>query len=129
MVARAPSRRIRSTAHRRAVVRSHATGLSGMPSRGHVSQRAQAGVLHGVLGEGEVAGPAGERGEDVAAGIPHEVGEDAVGVLGGGGRHPRGGAAHIPKSMTGRTSTAPFQAPGMVAATAIASSRSAHSRR
>jgi hypothetical protein len=39
------------------------------------------------------------------------------------------GCGHDPKSMTGRTSTAPVQAAGILAAVWIASSRSAHSRR
>ena len=92
-------------------------------------QRAQAGVLHGILGEREVAGPAGEGGEDVAAGDPDELGQGAVRVLGGERTRPRGDGTHIGNSMTGRTSTAPSQAPGMVAATRTASSRSAHSSR
>ena len=93
-------------------------------------QRAQAGVLHGVLGEREVAGPAGEGGEDVTAGDPDDLGQGAVRVLGGELRaRPRGDGTHIGNSMTGRTSTAPSQAPGMVAATRTASSRSAHSSR
>ena len=86
---RAASRRIRSTARRRAVVRSQATRVVRDAVARPGLQGAQAGVLHGILGEREVAGPAGEGGEDVAARDPHDLGQGAVRVLGGERSRPR----------------------------------------
>ena len=101
--------------------------VSGEPRprlRGHAVarprlQRAHGGVLHGVLGERQVAGDPRQRGEHAPALVAHEADEGGAGL---GFRHP-------PKSITGRTSTAPSHAPGICAATLIASSRSAHSSR
>ena len=89
-------------------------------------QRADGRVLDGVLGQREVAGPPGEGREHVAARRPDELGELAAYVVLVGRGHSGVGR---PKSMTGRTSTAPPHAAGIFAAQAIASSRSAHSSR
>ena len=81
-------------------------------------QRPQDGVLHGVLGELQVARVPDERGQHAPALVAHEADEGGA----------RGVVGHS-NSITGRTSTAPCQAPGICAAVAIASSRSAHSSR
>jgi hypothetical protein len=80
---------------RRAAVVSHAAGRSGAPSAPPRHERRRAGVLHGVLGEG-----------DVAADVPDERGEDGRAVLADGPLE-RGGDVRHPKTWTGRTSTAP----------------------
>ena len=123
---RAASRLIRSTARRRATVRSQATGLSGTPSRGHVSSARTVASWTASSASAEVAGPPGEGREHVAARRPDELGELAAYVVLVGRGHSGVGR---PKSMTGRTSTAPPHAAGIFAAQAIASSRSAHSSR
>ncbi len=46
------------------VVRSHAPGLAGTPSRGHRSSRDRERFLRGFLGEVEVAQEADQRSED-----------------------------------------------------------------
>ena len=53
------SRRRRSIARRRAAVVSHAPGFAGTPSRCHTVDRRLEGVLDRVLGQLEVARPAG----------------------------------------------------------------------
>ncbi len=122
---RAASRRMRSTARRLATVRSQATGWSGTPSRGQVSSARTRRVLDRVLGERQVAGPARQGREDVATRGADQLGQ-GLGRLADVSGHSGVGR---PKSMTGRTSTAPPQAAGILAAQAIASSRSAHSSR
>ena len=82
-------------------------------------ERAHHGVLDGVLRELQVAGVPDERRQHAPALVAHEADEGGAGRVGNG--HP--------KTTTGRSSTAPCQAPGIRAAVAIASSRSAHSSR
>ena len=95
-------------------------------------QRPQDGVLHGVLGELQVAGVPDERGQHAPALVAHEADEGgARGDVTAGRRRLLGHAWVVghPNSITGRTSTAPCHAPGIFAAVATASSRSAHSSR
>ena len=114
--ARRASRRNRSSALLRATVVSHAAGLVGhavaSPDFGGHDDR----VLQRVLGAVDVAGQPDEGGQHLATLDPDDLVErvDQVPSL---------------KSMTGRTSTLPCQAPGICAAQCSASSRSLQSSR
>lgn len=111
-------RRPRSIALRRAVVRSHAPGHAGTPCSGQV----RIAWTTASLGEIEVARVARERHEDPRAPIRR----------GRPGRAPgdRPLERHMPGMIwTGRTSTEPCAAPGILAAHPRATSRSAQSTR
>ena len=110
------SRRARSTARLRATVVSHAPGRRGMPSRGQRSQRGREGILRTLLGEVPVAGEPHEGRDD-----PAPLGVERLGYCGLDiGRHI---------SQIGLTSIEPSFAPGICAATSMASSRSLQSTR
>src|SRR6266540_1764429 len=82
-------------------------------------QRPYDGVLDGVLGQVDVAGDADQRGQHARPlGAYQPLGR----VTGSHRQIPREG-------WTGRISTVPYRTAGIFAATAIASSRSAHSSR
>ena len=106
----------------RAVTVSQARGSAGTPVARPRVQRAHDRVLHGVLGELQAAGVPDQGGEHAPALVAHEADEGGAGSSGSSVGHRRIG-------MTGRTSTAPSQAAGIRAASATASSRSAHSSR
>ena len=69
------SRRRRSIARRLAVVVIHAPGLSGTPSRGHVSERADERLLDGFLGQVEVVEDT-DQGRDRPPLLPPEQAAD-----------------------------------------------------
>ena len=98
----------------RATVVSQAPGRRGTPSAGQRSERGGEGVLRALLGQVPVTGQTDERGHDPAPLVPEDLGDDRLDV-----------GPHI--SQIGLTSIDPNAAPGMAAATSMASSRSAHS--
>ena len=108
-----------STARLRAVSVSQARGWGGTPVRGHVASARTTASWTASSRELQVAGVPDERRQHAPALVAHEADEGGAGRVGNG--HP--------KTTTGRSSTAPCQAPGIRAAVAIASSRSAHSSR
>ena len=114
----APSwlRRIRSSARFRATVVSHAPGRRGMPSSGPAFQRPCEGILRALLGHVPVAREPDERGDHPAPLLVEGLGDRRVDI-----------GAHI--SQIGLTSMLPVRAPGIFAATSIASSRSLQSTR
>jgi len=66
-----------STGLRLAVAVSHAAGFSGTPVRGHCSMAARRASPHEVFGEADVAGEAGEAGDD-AGGLDAPDGFDGA---------------------------------------------------
>ena len=94
----------------------------GHPVAGPGGEGGHRRLLHRVLGPAQVAQAPHQRGQHRPSLVAHQALEGRGGV-------GLGGRAHPPIGMMGRTSTAPSQAPGISAARAMASSRSAHSRR
>ncbi len=101
----------------RATVVSQPAGLSGMPVRGHRSRAATTRLLHGILGQREVADEPGEGGHHSAALHPDRIGDGPFG-------------AAQSNATIGRISILPPRhAPGILADQAMASSRSFTSSR
>ena len=107
------SRRMRSMARLRAVVTIQAPGLRGSAVPRPALERGRERVLHGVLGELEVAEDADEDRDCTAPLLAEDL------VDGRGRRRPPG-----QRSITGRISIDPYSAAGTIEAIRIASSRS-----
>ena len=102
---------MRSIARLRAVVTSHAPGLSGIAVARPALGRDRERLLRGFLGEVEVAEEADQGGEDASPLVAEDLLEDRY------------------HSTIGRTSTAPpRRAAGIRAASSIAASRSSASK-
>ncbi len=82
------------------------------------------GILETVLRELEIAQIADQVGEEAAAIVPDEPAD----ALADRGRLRHDQAGSFEKSTIGRTSTAPTDAPGIIAAYLIASSSVGHSK-
>ena len=89
-------------------------------------QRGDDRVLHGILGGVDVAREADEGGQNPATLTPNGFRQRQVVER---GFAAQAGQPAWEKSITGRTSTLPYQAPGIWAAHFRASSRSAQSSR
>jgi hypothetical protein len=118
--ARRASRRITSTARRFAVTSSQARGLSGTPSRGHVSgARTTASCAASPASSTLPVTRISVARTRVPSSRTRRATASPACTVGRPGQN----------LMTGRTSAAPSRAAGIFAATATASSRSAHSSR
>ena len=103
----------------------HAAGLAGHAVARPALERDRERVLDRLLGAVEVAQRAGEHGDRLPRLAPEQAVEDV------GGRRSSGALRRLApegaKTMIGRTSTQPVEAPGILAAHLIASSMSATS--
>ena len=117
------ARRTRSMARLRAVVVIHAPGLSGMPSAGQRSSATRYASGDRLLGEVEVAQDPDEGREGPAVSSRNRRSTTASRAAAVGVASDR---RHIDPvvAQIGRTSTVPYSAAGIRAATSIASSRS-----